>query len=109
MVSTTLRKQIEVELKQARLARASGNEGKARVCARRAAGWAAGHYFQTRLGNEFNPSAYVLLRQLVDHESAPEELRAAARRLTTRITPEHKLPFDQDPIEDAQVIVEAFL
>jgi hypothetical protein len=40
-------------------------------------------------------------------ETTPDELRAAAQRLTTRVAEDHSLPFKEDPISDAEMIVRA--
>jgi len=42
-------------------------------------------------------------------EDVPEDLRLAAARLTTRVTPTHELPHAEDPLEDAQAIVQALM
>ncbi len=109
MIPPELREQIEGELIQARLARREGNEGMARVCARRAAGWAAGYFFESQLGDPPTPNAYLLLKKLKNHSDIPLQLREAASRLTTRITITHEIPFKEDPIEDARMIVQALL
>jgi len=98
---------IEAELEYARGERAQGNEGRARVCARRAAGWAVAAYRQQRLGVEPHPNAYQLLCWFQKFEDIPNDLRMAAARLTTRVTPTHELPHCEDPLEDAQAIVQA--
>jgi hypothetical protein len=36
---------------------------------------------------------------------APEKVREAARRLTTRVDFDHTLPFEDDPLEDARLII----
>jgi hypothetical protein len=55
---------IARELATADAARSRGNEGMARVCARRAAGWAAEAYLQARGQGIADPSVLVQLRQL---------------------------------------------
>ena len=100
---------IEAELKFARSEQAKGNEGRARVCARRAAGWAVAAYWKQRLGAGPHPNAYHLLCWFQKLEDIPEDLRLAATRLTTRVTPTHELPHDEDPLEDAQAIVQALM
>lgn len=109
-VSHTIdRKQIDEELEAARQARAAGNEGKARVCARRAAGWAIGLSFEGEVPAQQRVNAYGLLRWYRRRPSASAQLRAAAERLTARITEEHTLPHEQDPLEDARRLVKALL
>lgn len=100
---------IKLELDQAYLFRARGMEGRARVCARRAAGWAVVAFRQRRSGVETHPNAYRQLRWFQKLEDVPIELRNAADRLTTHVTPSHELPHRQDPLEDAEMIVHALL
>jgi hypothetical protein len=102
-------KQIAGELEAAQRAREQGNEGKARVCARRAAGWAVGRAFKGFIGESTMPNAYLLLGWLAVHEGATSELRSAARRLTAHISEDHELPHPQDPLQDARLIVESLI
>lgn len=102
-----LQAEVYAELEAAQHAREQGNEGKARVCARRAAGWAIGLVHGNYAESEKPPNAYHLLQWFSSKEDATENLRQAAKRLTTRITPAHTLPHPQDPLEDAQIIVRA--
>ena len=90
---------ISLELDHAREAHAAGNAGQARVCARRAAGWA----IRPRSG--FSGDAIKQLKWLQGDVTAPEAVRAAALRLTTKVDTDHHLPFDNDPVEDAQLII----
>jgi HEPN domain-containing protein len=96
------------QLALAHEARRDGNEGRARVCARRAAGWAIGAYFASLTGAEPPVSALSLLHWLQQQVDIGEEIRNAAMRLTAHVTPAHELPFDEDPLVDAQCIVDAF-
>jgi hypothetical protein len=109
MKENSLLDRIKLELDQAYLYRARGNEGRARVCARRAAGWAVAAFRQGRSGVETHPNAYHQLRWFRKFEDVPTELRKAADRLTTHVSPSHELPHRQDPLEDAEMIVHALL
>jgi len=97
---------VEKELAQAHKARAMGNEGQARVCARRAAGIAIREWYKRRAEAGWHGDAMKQLQRLQADMLAPEEVRAAARRLTTVVSLDHRLPFADDPIEDAQGIIE---
>ncbi len=55
---------IARELATAEAARARGNEGMARVCARRAAGWVAEAYLRANGSGIADPGVLVQLRQL---------------------------------------------
>lgn len=96
------------ELAQAHVARREGNEGRARVCARRAAGWAASAHLKRQTGTEPPRSALSILKWLGQDEGVGEDIRKAAMRLTAHVTPSHELPFDEDPLADAQRILDAF-
>ena len=96
---------IESELANAELARRAGNEGRARVCARRAAGATARAYL-TRRGQQLrNSSAYTALQALVDFPGLSSDLRTAALHLTTPLTEEFKLPVEADLIADARKLI----
>lgn len=100
---------IHAEMDRATEARANGNEGQARVCARRAAGWAVGIFGQKRLGEESRWHAYQNLIWLQSQEKISVDLREAAIRLTTRVDVDHALPHTEDPLEDARMIITALL
>ncbi len=97
---------IDAELAQARKAREAGNEGQARVCARRAAGVAIREWYRRRLETGWHGDALKQLQRLQADPLTPENVRAAAQRLTTRVDFDHALPFADDPIEDARGIIE---
>ena len=93
---------FQSELHQAESARAAGNEGKARVCARRAAGIIIGEFFQRRGGLQPGPSAYDRLKFLRQEPEISPEIRAVAGHFLIRITPEHELPVEVDLIAKAR-------
>jgi hypothetical protein len=100
-----LKARIEAELAYARAARKQGKEGRARVCARRAAGWAiAAHYANNR-----SRGALSQLRWLEGNAEVSEALRSAAGRLTEQVTEDHDLPHSEDPLQDAEFIVAELL
>ncbi len=94
--------QINAELEHAEQARDRGNEGQARVCARRAAGIAAREFFTRRGSIVRTPSAYDLLNLLADEPLLPADLRQSVGYLTLRVNEEFKLPVDVDLIEEAR-------
>lgn len=96
--------QIQNEFDRAEQARARGNEGQARVCARRAAGIAAREYLARRGQTIRTPSAYDLLNLLADDSSLPDKLRQSAAYLTLRVNEEFKLPVDVDLVMEAKKI-----
>ena len=102
MTETT---RVEEELAQAQKAQASGNMGRARVCARRAAGIAIREWYKRRAGSGWHGDALKQLQRLQADALAPEKAREAARRLTIVVDLDHRLPFEEDPVEDARLII----
>ena len=105
----TLKRTIRRELEDADQARIEGNEGRARVCARRAAGWAVSLTRSLNEEREIEANAYEMLHWLAQQADTPDDVRAAAARLTARVSLDHTLPFPEDPLDDARMIVEALL
>ncbi len=95
----------ETELQHARQAQAAQQLGKARVCARRAAGWAIRAWYQRTEGAGWRGDAVKQLSRLRDDPQTPEAIRQAAERLTTQVDENHELPFEADPVDDAQAII----
>lgn len=100
---------FERELKQAEDARARGNEGMARVCARRAAGVIAGEYLR-RLGRDSpGSSAYDRLRFLLQVPGISPQARDAIEKLLLRVTVDHDLPVQIDLIGAARKLATELL
>lgn len=100
---------LEQEFTRAAQARASGNEGQARVCARRAAGIIVREYYARR-GRAFRtPSAYDLLQLLQDEAGLSPTLKQATAYLTLRVTEEFKLPIEVDLVEQARMLSDGLL
>ncbi|MGZ9164597.1 MAG: hypothetical protein ACXW4Q_01875 [Anaerolineales bacterium] len=104
-----LRAEIQVEFDRATDARARGNEGQARVCARRAAGIAAREYLTRRGEKVRTPSAYDLLKILAEEQSVSSDSRQSARYLTLRVNEEFKLPVNVDLIAEARKFCDELL
>ncbi len=105
----TLKRAINKELKDANRARIDGNEGRARVCARREEGWAVSVTRSLNEEREIESNAYDMLQWLARQADTPSAVRSAATRLTARVSHDHTLPFPEDPLEDARMICEALL
>jgi hypothetical protein len=86
------------ELSQAELAREKGNEGMARVCARRAAGHVLRAYFESQGVQPPALGAYQLLLFLTTAEGVSGQTREVAQQFTVPITHDHELPVDADLI-----------
>ena len=100
------RTEIEAELEKAVQARARGNEGQARVCARRAAGIAVREYLTRRGIRPPSVSAYDLLNLLKEDANLSPPLRRIADHLTLRVTEEFKLPVEADLVAEARTFCE---
>lgn len=107
MIKPLLDPQIEIEINNALLARSRGNEGQARVCARRAAGLAARKYLELRKSPIRNTkSAYELLLSIIDHPEISVTARQNAVNLTLRVSETFQMPFNLDLIEEARSLCE---
>jgi hypothetical protein len=95
---------VPLELEKARRARAAGNEGRARVCARRAAGWVAREYLTAReipAGSD----AFEALQSLMSQPGLAPDLRRAAEELTRRVDQDFSLPDGMDLIAAAVKLI----
>ena len=101
--------QLNQEFQMAYDARAANNEGKARVCARRAAGVAIREYLIRRGINPPGVSAYDLLEVLEEMDETSADLKQAADHLRLRVTEEFRLPVDVDLIAEAKKICSALV
>ena len=103
------KKQLNHELQMAADARAVKNEGKARVCARRAAGVAIREYFSRQGMTPPSTSAYDLLKLLGEMDETPADIRQATAYLRLRVTEEFRLPVDVDLVAEAKKICSALV
>ena len=101
--------EIQAELEKALQARGRGNEGQARVCARRAAGIAVREYLSRRGIRPPSTSAYDLLHLIQADLHVPVDLKQIADHLTVRVTEEFKLPVDVDLIAEAGIFCDRLL
>jgi hypothetical protein len=103
--------QIDAEFEKAEEARARGNEGQARVCARRAAGIAVREYLLRQGTRPPSVSAYDLLNMVKGDPglASRPDLRQIADHLTLRVNEEFKLPVNADLIAEARIFCEELL
>jgi len=90
------------EIQRAESARKEGNEGMARVCARRAAGIVAGEYLRINGIPLSDPSAYVRLKVLQHLPQIPAPVQKIVDHFIIRINPDHNLPVQADLISEAR-------
>jgi hypothetical protein len=91
----------EREILRGTAARTGGNEGMARVCARRAAGVLVRAYFDRSGRGAGGMSVLNLLTALRDSTVPPPGARELAGHFILQITEDHALPGDVDLIADA--------
>ncbi|UCF28611.1 MAG: hypothetical protein JSW42_02700 [Chloroflexota bacterium] len=109
MSKTDWKRLTSIELDMAESARRLGNEGRARVCARRAAGHVAGEYLHRQGVAVRNESAIERLRYLENYpDLSPEEVEII-RHFLIHTTPEHKLPIEADLIADVHLLIRQLL
>jgi hypothetical protein len=97
------------EIAHAEEARSAGNEGMARVCARRAAGIAAGEYLRRNGLSLVEPSAYSRLKVLLQFPQTPAAVHDVVNHFLLRITPERTLPVKADLIAEARWLAKELL
>lgn len=100
-------REFEHEYTRGAAARAAGNEGMARVCARRAAGVVVRAYYLQKGWALSGKNVLNHLRDLAGSDTEPAAVREAAGHFYLRITPEHVLPEDVDLLADARWLKEA--
>jgi hypothetical protein len=97
------------EIQRAESARNAGNEGMARVCARRAAGVVAGEYLRIHGISLPGPSAYVRLKVLQQLPQTPAPIQDIVDHFLIRINPDHNLPVQADLIAEARWLASELL
>lgn len=90
-------------------ARAKGNEGQARVCARRAAGIAIRDFFARHEIRPSSRSAYDLLVQLKEQTPLPPDLKLVTDHLTLRVTEDFILPVEVDLLAESKKLCDWLL
>jgi hypothetical protein len=93
---------FQSEVQHAEMAHAIGNEGKARVCARRAAGIAIGEYLRFRGIAPPDSSAYNILKFFQSNPDMPSDAKIITGHFLERVDTDFSLPGDIDLIQDAR-------
>ena len=104
-MATNWKAQLHNEFKMAEEALNAKNQGKMRVCARRAAGISIREYLTARGIAPPSVSAYDLLKYLDGMDDTPADLRQASAHLRLRVTEEFRLPINVDLVAEAKKIV----
>jgi hypothetical protein len=98
--------QIQEELLLAKQSRIEGNEGRARVCARRAAGAAAHRYLLTAGITDQPENVMESLHSLRSVPNLPARVITAVDRLTQKVDLDYNLPPDVDLIIEAETVIQ---
>lgn len=96
------KKEFEAEMRRGYAVRLEGNEGQARVCARRAAGAALREFLRRQGATHITTNAYELLHDFLTREDLPDDIRRAARLLVLRVNESFALPVDADLLDEAR-------
>lgn len=97
------------EINQAIEARNAGNEGRARVCARRAAGIVIREYLQRQEIPLKSPSSYEHAKYLLTLPDISPRTKEIAEHLILRVNPDHNLPIKVDLIAEAKALKDMLL
>ena len=100
------RLQIKEEILLAKQSRQEGNEGRARVCARRAAGAAVQKYLIKKGISQKQENAIQSLLIFKQSESLPVGVQEAVNWLVERVNEDHNLPSEIDLIHEAGVVIQ---
>ncbi len=97
-------KTYEHETQRGEQARQDGNEGMARVCARRAAGVVIKEYLRRQgiILPASSVGALQHIKYMSAFDEAPTNVREAASHFQLQLTKEHKLPGDVDLLADVR-------
>lgn len=97
---------IEEELARGEAARGEGFEGRARVCARRAAAAAVREYLEINRLAVPGPGAIELLSELLVHPGIAPQARQSAEYLLMRVDESFSLPAEIDLLTEARHLVD---
>ena len=100
---------FQQEIDSAVRARQADNEGRARVCARRAAGIVADVYLQMHGNPAPTHSVYDRLRQLHLMDELSPKTKEMVSHFLERVNEDHRLPIEADLIQEAVWLKEHLL
>lgn len=97
------------EIEHATAVREAGNEGMARVCARRAAGIIIGEYLRRNGYTNISTSIFDQLSFFISLPGIESQCQDIASHLLMKVNSDHSLPNDVDLISDAHWLAENLL
>jgi len=103
---TNWRQKFEAEINHAIRSRENGNEGRARVCARRAVSILIGVYLRHNQLPDPGASAVERLKVFVSLEQVPPHYRETAQHFLIKVDREFNLPQEIDLIADAHQLMQ---
>ena len=109
MTEEYILEKITQEIQNARKSQFAGNDGLARVCARRAAGWAIQEYLSQQGQAIDSPSALDHIKYLSSQSGFSDQISQALKHLTIKM---EKDSLDEEayyPIADVDLVSEAIL
>jgi hypothetical protein len=107
MTDTQTLETITAELSGGYRAQAAGNLGRARVCARRAAGWAIQAHLDSVGGHPVTANALDNIKYFATTPDLPDKIAEVLRHLTLKVV---KDSFEEDsyyPLADVDLVAEA--
>jgi hypothetical protein len=99
---------VSRELEMAWESRLAGQEGKARVCARRAAGFALQELLEKESDQRVSRNLYFLLQKAPSVLDLPEQAVRSIQRLTMRVDTDNQLPDGVDLIREAEYLIRVY-
>lgn len=103
----TILQPIQTELRRAYAARESGQDGLARVCARRAAGWAIRAHLNLQGIDLKTPSAFEYIKHLRAASGNPPNVQKVLDYLTQRVAKENIAEDSYWPLPEVDLVQEA--
>ena len=102
MLPQDWKQQFEAEVAQGFSARENGNEGRARVCARRAVAVLLVNYFNQRGTPPGKVDAYTVIQMAASDDGLPAVVREKLAHFLVRVEPGGRFPIDADLLSEAQ-------
>lgn len=106
MLSLENHQEVENELARAEQAQREGLQGRARVCARRAAGIVLRVYYRSHPIASSPASVMDFLQLLRDDPNTGPEARRIANLLLTRVNEDFQLPVEGDLISETRRLIQ---
>ncbi len=97
------------EIEHAVAARGAGNEGMARVCARRAAGIIIGEYLHRHGDARPKDNAYDRLARFMALPEIDDQVKEVCSHFLMKVDLQHKLPGDPDLVAEVNWLERALL